>query len=343
MSGILNNKKRIMDVVITQEGKRQMANGDIRIKFASFTDKHTYYEADIHSGSSDAQGRLFFEASSLPFDQITFETDDSGQLIKFEGAEIEFDGDRIFSGSSGARLAEVIDTSAFASSVSKLLRTSVDNFRKHRVIGSLEPFNTAQDFELQPKDHTFKISRLSPLNVVEDITKVNVNSIEPLFLDKRLSHLPHFKFLPPRNALDNRLLGKFSDLNDGHDLRLGRLKRELRKKPYVDIEFKNTSFENNIVAQFFDVRKKSMSKLDVIDFGEFVDRDGEESRIFFVGKVFVDETGSPTFVNIFTMVYGIDGFDQSRARKRSRSAAAGSKVKMRSTMKTGKESDEDDL
>ena len=343
MSGILNNKKRIMDVVITQEGKRQMANGDIRIKFASFTDKHTYYEADIHSGSSDAQQRLYFEASSLPFDQITFETDDSGQLIKFEGAEIEFDGDRIFSGSSGARLAEVVDTSAFASSVSKLLRTSVDNFRKHRVIGSLEAFNTEQDFQLQPKDHTFKISRLSPLNTVEDITKVNVNSIEPLFLDKRLSHLPHFKFLPPRNIIDNRPLGKFSDLNDGHDLRLGRLKRELRKKPYIDIEFKNTSFENNIIAQFFDVRKKSMSKLDVIDFGEFVDRDGEESRIFFVGKVFVDEMGSPTFVNIFTMVYGIDGFDQSKARSRSRSAIAGSKVRIRSTMKAGKDSDEDDL
>ena len=79
MSGILDNKKRIMDVVITQEGKRQMANGDIRIQFASFTDKHTYYEADVVSGSSDAQGRLYFEASSLPFDQITFETDDSGQ------------------------------------------------------------------------------------------------------------------------------------------------------------------------------------------------------------------------------------------------------------------------
>ena len=71
MSGILDNKKRIMDVVLTKEGRRQMANGDIRIHFASFTDKHTFYEADAVSGSSDASDRLFFEASSLPFDQIT--------------------------------------------------------------------------------------------------------------------------------------------------------------------------------------------------------------------------------------------------------------------------------
>ncbi len=342
MSGILNNKKRIMDVVITNEGKRQMANGDIRIRFASFTDKHTYYEADAVSGSSDASNRLYFEASSLPFDQITFETDDSGNMIKFEGAEIEFDGDRIFSGAPGARLKEVTDSNAFSSAVSNLLRSSVNNFKKHRIIGTLEAFNNSQGFELAPKRHTFKITSKSPINVQEEISKVSINSVEPLFLDKRLSHLPNFKFLPPRNAHDHKLLAKFSDINDGHDLTLGRLKRELRNKPYVDIEFKNTSFENNIIAQFFDVRTKSMSKLDTIDFGEFVDRDGEECRVFFLGKIFIDEMGNPTFVNVFTMIYGIDGFDQQKARKQARSSSSSVKVKTAMT-NSGKDSDEDDL
>ena len=34
MAGILNNKQRIMDAIFTVEGRRQMANGTIRLSFA---------------------------------------------------------------------------------------------------------------------------------------------------------------------------------------------------------------------------------------------------------------------------------------------------------------------
>jgi hypothetical protein len=80
MSGILDPKSRIMDVLLTEEGRRQLANGSIRIEYASFSDSSTFYEMDILSGSSDPSNRLFFECSSSPYDQITFETDDGGLL-----------------------------------------------------------------------------------------------------------------------------------------------------------------------------------------------------------------------------------------------------------------------
>ncbi len=38
MSGILNTKQRIMDTILTQEGKRQLASGELRLNFITFTD-----------------------------------------------------------------------------------------------------------------------------------------------------------------------------------------------------------------------------------------------------------------------------------------------------------------
>ena len=42
MAGILDNKLRIMDVAITEEGKRQISSGRLKIEFATFTDGQTF-------------------------------------------------------------------------------------------------------------------------------------------------------------------------------------------------------------------------------------------------------------------------------------------------------------
>ena len=63
MAGILDNKKRVMDTIVTQEGKRQLASGQFQIKYASFTDGSSFYEGDIVSGSSDATRRISFVAA----------------------------------------------------------------------------------------------------------------------------------------------------------------------------------------------------------------------------------------------------------------------------------------
>ena len=64
MAGILNNKERIMDFTITDEGKRQAGQGQMRIKFATFTDYHTFYDVsgsnEFPNLASDASSRVFF-------------------------------------------------------------------------------------------------------------------------------------------------------------------------------------------------------------------------------------------------------------------------------------------
>ena len=76
-----------MDVAITEEGRRQMASGQMQIEFVSYTDRHTFYEADTASGSVNPVNRIFLEATSLPQDKITSETDSSGNILFFAGGQ----------------------------------------------------------------------------------------------------------------------------------------------------------------------------------------------------------------------------------------------------------------
>jgi hypothetical protein len=71
--GILDSKSRILDTILTLEGRRQIADGKLKVEWVSLSDSFTFYESDLVSGSTDATQRLFFEASHSPQDQITFE------------------------------------------------------------------------------------------------------------------------------------------------------------------------------------------------------------------------------------------------------------------------------
>ena len=55
----------------------------------------------------------------------------------------------------------------------------------------------------------------------------------------------------------------------------------------------------------FELNDNKFKKLDIIDFGTFNDPDDlarPEKHVFFIGKVFVDNNGSPSFVNLFTVI-----------------------------------------
>src|SRR5574344_131514 len=83
MSGILNSKERVIDLLVTQEGRRQISNGQLKIEHISFSDDDTFYKADLLSGSEDTRNRIFFEVGNLPQECITFESNDSGRLKPF--------------------------------------------------------------------------------------------------------------------------------------------------------------------------------------------------------------------------------------------------------------------
>ena len=192
MAGILNSKQRIMDTIVTVEGRRQVAAGDLQVKYVSFTDLSTFYYASGSDNVADNAGdRIYFEATNRPQDQIIFETDDAGRLMPFKGGQVELFADgRVRYGATGSVVdsaGNVITgsylTVATGSQVIKLskslIATSSTNFSDQYIIASKELFAENNNFEISTSQMTFTLSNDFPFQEGE-ITEANIDNIESI-------------------------------------------------------------------------------------------------------------------------------------------------------------------
>ena len=307
--GLLEKKSRFLDTIVTDQGRRQMFTGEFRIRFVAFSDGATFYEPDEVSGSADAQKRVFLEAASLPQDQVTFEADDSGKLAPFRSANsLGVLGGKVLTG-SGDSVLNFVTGSEFASAASSLLSSSLDAFCKLNIIGSSDFFLDEPAFRLSRPSLHFEMTNESPLPT-SGICNANLNDVEGFFQDKRLSHIPNFKFMPPINKKtflqpEGSSLGNFVPISQKEILTYDELLKQLEGKPVETIEFLDTSRANNVMGQFFEIMPNEVKKLDIIDYGSFPSGDPAtpDRRVFFAGKVFIDDRGTNTFVNMFTLIF----------------------------------------
>lgn len=314
--GILSPVDRIFDTIITEEGKKQIASGKLKAEFYSFSDASSFYKRSdtLVSGSQDMLGRLSFECSNLPQDLITIEVDDSGklkvkELQNLSGSTLTMLNGQIYSGSYG----DVNKTQVTSSYVFSLLENTLDNFNKQMLLGTSTLYeDKPKQFLVFPKDFRFQYNSNNPIPSWNSVG--NLDNIESLFSDRKLSHIPNYKFLPPINKKRPNgsfvSLGTFINPSQQPILEFNDLKNELldleRKGMKQEISFVETSLHNRIVSQFFEIDEISNAKLDVIDFGIFPVLENNTTvfkHVFFVGKLFVDNNNSNTFVNMFTMVW----------------------------------------
>jgi hypothetical protein len=333
MSGILDNKSRIIDVIITSEGRRQIASGDLRVRYASFSDSATFYEADAVSGSSDASSRIYLEASSLPQDQIVFEADDSGKLMPFGiNSDHTQQAGQLLSYSFTAATSSVITGSnesltvvtgdAFASTMQGIFTGSIDNFGKLQLIGSYDALLEDDGFAAGPTTITYTITDDRPLAAHIPNT-CNINHLESLFNDPRLANVQNFQFLPPINkqlpSVDKKhqsrdRIGDYApwggvDQGKNPKEAYNTLRNELQHFERLGfmktILFDPTSRENALIGQMFEVSDRLTTKLDVIHHGKFSTHDSTTpvADVFFVGKVIVDDNETQSFVHLFTLIF----------------------------------------
>jgi hypothetical protein len=316
MAGILYNKTRIMDIVMTQEGKRQLASGDFQVKYASFTDRGTYYDKSSISGSTDtANERLYFEATSLPYDSITVEANDQGNVlgVGITGNTEENSAQKfiVFDGTiADPAGAPILNGAAkFASYVDDILASTTQNFRKQRILASRDPVDDSDTFEVTPQEARLVYGNRGPI-VGEELTP-SVNQAPSLLTHRRFSNSLNFAYLPPI-VKDNdsfRPLGSFPNIKEADSYTYDDIMRELNGKdlknpicPRQEVRFTETSQTNDICIQAFEVNGNKLKKLDMVDFGDVQTPEGNNLRIFFLGKVFVDSYQSATFANIFTLI-----------------------------------------
>jgi hypothetical protein len=324
MAGFLDPKERFLDIQLTQEGKRQLAQGKIRIEYASFTDAGVVYSTtdQFDSGSFTELNtkRLFFEAGSRPQDTIIYESDDSGMLKSSRQMGLSGSRDtfrvkfgQIYTVLSGA--ISPISSSVYETLSSQILSTSYQNLKDLKILQSPSFEDINSDFKLSTNEIAFTITRKSPFNVDKEVFEIDINHADSMFVDKRLSRLPNFKFLPPINKKKTSTpiaLGIYPSYGVQETLTSSSLTKELKeiesKGQKQTIYFSETTPANTILGQFVEVNGGVLRKLDIIDFGEEpVNDPNDPSRtrhVYFAGKLYLDDNGTHTFINIFTLVFG---------------------------------------
>lgn len=198
--GILDKKTRFIDLVVTQEGKRQIAAGKLRAEFASLSDCNAFYEI----GEEDSvANRLYFEVMDRPENAIVLEKDDSGRLFTFNFSPTgSLLGDNIFlkdtqiTASLHLKAATGTDYRIGENSV---LDSSLRHFVQNYFIGT-EDHLAKNGFQVNKNDITFTIQNGQPFAGSPLREVINVNDADPFFLDSKLAHIDNFQFLPPRNS-----------------------------------------------------------------------------------------------------------------------------------------------
>jgi|CXWK01.1.fsa_nt_gi hypothetical protein len=312
MSGILNSKERILDTIITQQGRKQISTGKLKPVFYSFSDTGTFYDKqdlDNLDIPFELEGRLMFEAASLPQDLICLEKDDSGKLIVKEFQRTS--GSFVLINGQTYDTENQLFVSESASQQNSFLSGSLRNFINLNLLSEAKELDintNSSEFVVSPNSVTFNITRTVPMSGSARVG--SIDQIESLFEDKKLSHLSNFDFLPPVNiprtgTTIKQPLGNFVDLKQSSILTLADLYQEItRFSDYmVSLNFLSTSKNNRIFSQFYEKSESSgIRKLDIIDFGEFEERNIRK-HVFFAGKLYRDSTGSDTFVNMFTLIW----------------------------------------
>lgn len=307
MAGILNSKSRMLDTILTREGRRQIASGDLRIKFVTFTDRHTFYTQEDSDASDDADDRIYLEAFHRSQDQIIFETDDEGRFLPFDGGDVKIRRGKLYKASGPAHKELVGDDVNQA--IYELLATSAQNFIDQQVIGTKDIYSNTHGFEVAPQNITFKITDSEPF-AQGDISEIEIEKVESLYQDKRLQHLPFYKYLPPVNKpkagfIEGEPLGYYARLNQDAPMSYEDIMEDLADKDSVALQYLDTSIDNNLVMQLLECKPGGVEKLALIDCGEFPSSRPENDgiRVYFAGKVYEDGNGMQTFVNMFTVVF----------------------------------------
>jgi len=313
MAGILDNKTRVMDVVVTAEGKRQLGSGDFKISYATFTDKNAFYDRTSISGSADsAYTRLYPEAISYVFDQITIEKDDNGAVIPFATVVSDV-GDRINTKSGIIIKNGVIEPNTsvndYSNIANTIIKSTLENFKKQQIIASKDPIDESDTFEVSQNSITFNYGNRGP--IIGDDLVVSLDQANSVLTDPIFSNSPNFMFMPPICVDDTgtRVLGQYEDIKKTPDYTLSDLEMHLIGKvpdqpicPSKAIEFTSTSQTNDICIQAFEIGS-NIRKLDMVDFGSYdSDSTGGSKRVIFLGKVYIDSFGASNFAKIFTLI-----------------------------------------
>lgn len=278
MSGILNKKQRLIDLVVTSEGRKKIAKGRFRPTFASFSDKDIDYNVkDISAKAFSENTYISVETPSNSFiDRIIFENDDSGRLFINEstfssGSSVI--GNTIFTrdpddlnltGSEYRKsLTSILTGSVFDRAANQIILSSFDNFKNNHMIGTNDAFDNVNEFKMSlsnNKDY-FVITNSSPFKTSPFGKTISIESADPLMFDSKLGHLRNFAYLPPENT-DGSSYGTYQDLRNTSKQTYESIKDDLN---ISSLNYDYLSQDNTVVNEVGQQKIKALNRKPLSD------------------------------------------------------------------------------
>jgi len=333
MSGFLNKKSRILDYKLTENGRNQLASGDIRFKYYTFSDRSIVYQSKT---AVDGQRVSDSEIYYLPFETTT----DPGLQTNpeyFLSSKLTYDNpvNSFFSVTQAQNLTvENLASRKFL--INKTLTNSKGIFETSFIFDEIT-ISTNFDF------YDSIISRKYP---TVKVLNENIENIAEIKDDKRFNEILKFKKMMPINQDGLPLIENSIDLEGNKtsifktfDIKNKILETDSRsevisktisilekesstKFHYLRYKLDSSTLKSDDVFHFemHEVVSGSLRKLPFINLGKVFDKNRNRFiNVFLVGKFIVDKnieekfnienrTGGRKsivnykFVNMFTVV-----------------------------------------
>lgn len=326
MAGILDKKTRVLDYILTKEGRSQLKDGgDLRFVYATVSDRGleytskqsvnelTYDEADqlfttsSHKISDTERFYLGFEANSTFVDRLNPEYSLIGGVSYPKSTQDTID-------SHGLNQFSIEED--FAKLSASMTGSFIDKIHALKIIDTFNQIeadeitlNNVEDLENITYDFSdFDIDKYP--TVVS--SNLNINKEKILQEDLRFSHKNNFKKLIPVNKNGTQLFSSDNiDLTNNYEFIFKKYEKGLNipdgtprdiviKRIIKSLENDNRLYktifdvtnptENDIwITQIFEINSsdKKFDKLIAIDLGEFYFEDvGQTKQVFLYGKIY---------------------------------------------------------
>jgi len=296
VAGILDTKERVLDTIITPAGRAQIASGELKIEYASFTDRQMYYTTASNGELDDPGARIYFEAYSTDADLIVPELDADANISPIQTDDFTLFGGNVASGSSSAIQGNV---RLYADS---LPADAINSLNRQMILGTrnLLKNERSSNFSITPSTATF-YKRKIDTKTSTTIRKASLDDIESLWQDYRVTKSPNYQFLPP--VVDGLPMGDYTKINQDPPETFDDIMENVSECQSQTFAFSNTRTSNDILGQIFEISEKKLAKLVIIDGGTFDVESEANPHVFYAGKLYRDTRGALTFINIFTLVF----------------------------------------
>ena len=295
MSGVLDNKKRVLDVILTEIGRDQMNRGEFEVSFVTFSDKGSQYIDDGTGVAASILDNLYFETYSSPSDEIIPEIDNEGDflLTKKISPTLTVNNGILFEQTSTGY--KQVDAFANIGSFTNITTGRWSGLQILRTENETPDFNVDRERFVLEFD-----SKSSPKNV---------ENLKPILVDPRFVGNVNTMYLPPVSEVGGtfgpmRAYNRFGPENTVETVLDADIKKRAWATKRIQLGTETTYPLYNILGQAFMKRDQSVRKYLVVDGGEYTDQQGVPTmQVYHLGFIFKDEEGTSKFSRGFSLVF----------------------------------------